>query len=78
VAITITIDYDDTHTRVRVVEDSGRDQTATAKRYPDPESTDYCRFINALDSFMYEFDDRRVCKHISPACGPDGCGEEDE
>lgn len=73
-ATTIVISMDDTHVKVHVTDSTGRDQTATVKRYPDPESKAYVRFVDALDSFMYDHDDKRICAHSHPFCGPGECG----
>ena len=73
-ATTIVINHDDNVVSVHVTDSTGRDQTATVKRYPSPESKGYVRFVDALDSFMYEHDDERVCSHNDPACGPGECG----
>ncbi len=70
-ATTITIDYDDDTVTVHVTDSTGRDQTATTRRYPDPQSAAYVRMVDALDVLMYEHDNARVCDHISPRCGTD-------
>ena len=73
-ATTIVITHDDDVVSVHVTDSTGRDQTATVKRYPAPESKGYVRFVDALDSFLYDHDDERVCDHSHPACGPGACG----
>jgi hypothetical protein len=53
-ATRIEITNGNTTTTVRVTDDGGRDQTRVVKRYPDPESASYIRFVDALDAFMGE------------------------
>jgi hypothetical protein len=85
-ATSITITYDDKTVSVHVTDSTGRDQTASSPRYGTPEhnaGTDqYVRFVDALDVYVYENDDARVCDHVSPRCGaptrgggPGYCGE---
>ena len=74
-ATTISITYDDATVSVHVTDSTGRDQTASSPRYGTPEhnaATDaYVRFVDALDSYIYENDDARVCDHVGPHCGAD-------
>ena len=74
-ATTITIDYDDSFVTVHVTDSTGRDQTATTRRYPHAESAQYVKFVDALDVLMYTHDNTRVCGHIAPACGRGHCGK---
>jgi len=78
-ATSITITYDDKTVTVHVTDTTGRDQTASSPRYGTPEENDgtaqYVRFVDALDVYMYQNDDIRVCDHASPRCGGSHCGE---
>lgn len=73
----IAIDFDDENVVVHVTDDTGRDQTATTRRYPHPESAAYVKFVDALDALMYDHDDARICEHVSPFCGPGHCKDKD-
>jgi hypothetical protein len=85
-ATSITITYDDKTVTVHVTDSTGRDQTASSPRYGTPghnAGTDqYVRFVDALDVYVYENDDARICDHVAPRCGaptrgngPGYCGE---
>jgi hypothetical protein len=62
-ATRIVITYDDTHTYVHVTDDTGRNERATARRYPHPDSARYVKFVDALDVFMAVDNDKKACHH---------------
>ena len=55
-ATRIEMTYDATTVTVHVTDDTGRDQTRTVKRYPDPESEGYVKLVDRLDMFKAGYD----------------------
>lgn len=52
--------------RVRVSDDTGRDQQATMPRYPAEGSAMYVTFVDALDLMMATWEDRRGAEQGQP------------